>query len=66
VVSYSEARAKKDRSNRQKGLAKLEKTLSKGKLTKASINNRGYNKYLIMEGEVDIRIDHAKFEADAR
>lgn len=66
VVSYSEARATKDRSNRQKGLAKLEKALSKGKLTKASINNRGYNKYLIMEGEVDIRIDHAKFQADAR
>ena len=65
VVSYSEARAKKDLRNRQRGLAKLERSLAKGKLTKASINNRGYNKYLIMEGQIDIRIDHTKFDADA-
>ena len=34
VVSYSEARAKKDLRNRQRGLAKLEKSLAKGKLPK--------------------------------
>jgi hypothetical protein len=31
--------------------------LSSGKLTKANINNRGYNKYLKLEGEVKIEID---------
>ena len=39
--------------------------LAKGQLTKASINNRGYNKYLKMEGEVTISIDMDKFNADA-
>ena len=39
--------------------------MAKGQLTKASINNRGYNKYLKMEGEVTISIDMDKFNADA-
>ena len=36
-----------------------------GRLTKANINNRGYNKYLKMEGDVTISIDMEKYEADA-
>jgi len=49
-VTYSDSRAKKDRQNREKGLRKLEKRIKTGKLTKSSINNRGYNKYLKMDG----------------
>jgi transposase len=64
VVSYSSARARKDLKNRQKGLNKLEKALNKGRLNKQHINNRGYNKYLKLEGEVKITIDYQKFEAD--
>lgn len=64
IVSFSESRAKKDRSNRQKGLERLEKSLSKGKLTKSNINNRGYNKYLKMEGDVDVSIDYEKYKLD--
>lgn len=41
LVTYSEKRAKKDNHNRQKGLAKLEKKVKSGKLTKSNINNRG-------------------------
>lgn len=66
IINYSEKRAKKDRLNRERGLKKLETSLSKGKLTKKNINNRGYNKYLRMEGEVDISIDYNKFDKDAR
>jgi hypothetical protein len=33
-------------------LKQLEKKIKSGKLTKANINNKGYNKYLRMEGEV--------------
>jgi hypothetical protein len=61
IISYSKARARKDRHNRERGLKKLEKQLSSGKLTKANINNRGYNKYLKLEGEVKIEIDKEKF-----
>ena len=65
VVSCSEKRAAKDRHNREKGLARLQKRVRTGKLTKEGINNRGYNKYLRLEGEVNVSIDLAKYEADA-
>jgi len=64
IVSYSSSRAKKDLSNRLRGLQKLEKGIRSGRLTKSNINNRGYNKYLKMEGEVAISIDKEKFEQD--
>lgn len=66
VVNYSDKRAKKDRVNRDKGLRKLEKQLKTGKLNKTHINNRGYNKYLKMEGEVKVSIDMEKFEKDGK
>ena len=66
IISYSDKRAKKDRHNRERGLKRLEKQLNKGKLTKANINNRGYNKYLKMEGDIKISINKEKFEADAK
>lgn len=65
VVSMSDKRARKDAKNRRDGLRRLEKKLGAGKLTKSDINNRGYNKYLHMEGEIKISIDYDKFNADA-
>lgn len=65
-VSYSKQRAKKDAFNRDKGLKRLEKSVKTGRLTKSSINNRGYNKYLKLEGDVNISIDYQKFEADQK
>ena len=65
IISYSDKRAKKDKHNRERGLLKLEKRIKSGKLTKSSINNRGYNKYLILDGEINISIDKKKFEQDA-
>lgn len=57
-------RARKDEHNRQRGLNRLEKQIKRGKLTKSNINNRGYNKYLRLEGELTVKIDHEKFKAD--
>ena len=65
IVSMSDKRAKKDKHNRVKGLERLKKHIQSGKLTKSNINNRGYNKYLRLEGEVKISIDNEKFLADA-
>jgi len=65
IVTYSENRAKKDRLNREKGLRKIEKQIRTGKLTKSNINNKGYNKYLKMDGQISIAIDYQNFEADA-
>jgi transposase len=64
VVSYSDIRAKKDAYNRRRGLTRLEKQVKSGRLTKSSINNKGYNKYLRLEGEVVIEIDYNKYNQD--
>ena len=66
IISYSIQRAKNDAYNRQRGLNKLEKALAKGKLNKQHLNNKGYNKYLKMEGEISIRIDYDKFKDDQK
>jgi len=66
IISYSDKRAKKDKYNRERGLQKLEKKVKSGKLTKSNINNRGYNKYLKMEGEINVSIDRDKFENDSK
>lgn len=65
IVNYSNLRARKDEYNRNRGLKRLEKRIKSGKLTKSNINNRGYNKYLKLEGEVTIDIDYDKFKKDA-
>ncbi len=66
IVSYSSKRAKKDAANRKKGLEKLERNIARGKLTKQHINNRGYNKYLKMDGAINITIDYEKYKADSK
>ena len=65
ILSMTDKRAGKDARNREKGLKRLQKRVNSGKLTKSSINNRGYNKYLKMEGEITITIDMEKYLADA-
>ena len=64
IVSYANNRAAKDEHNRKRGLQRLEKQIKSGKLTKSSINNKGYNKYLKLEGEISIKIDYEKFNQD--
>jgi transposase len=66
IVSYSEKRAKKDAKNREKGLEKLKKGIVSGKFTKKNINNRGYNKYLHLEGEMTVSIDQIKYDDDGK
>lgn len=66
MITYSDIRARKDKYNREKGLRKLEKRVRTGKLTKTNINNRGYNKYLKLEGEIKVIIDKEKFEQDEK
>ena len=64
IVSYSDKRAAKDGHNRKRGLERLEKQVKSGKLTKDSINKRGYNKYLKIKDTVEVEIDYKKFEED--
>lgn len=64
IVSFSQKRAYKDKKNRDKGLKRLEKRVASGKLSKEHLNNRGYNKYLKLSGEIDVKIDYDKYETD--
>ncbi len=66
VVSYSEDRARKDSYNREKGLKKLEKLLKSGKLTKENINNKGYNKFLTLQGNIQVALDSQKVQQDQK
>lgn len=66
IITYSDDRAKKDRYNREKGLRKLEKQIKSGRLSKSNINNRGYNKFLKLEGKVSVTIDYDKLKQDQR
>jgi len=66
ILHYSQARAAEDAKNRTKGFEKLKKRVRSGKLTKENINNRGYNKYLKLEGETTVSIDKDKFNDDAK
>lgn len=66
VISMSESRAKKDAKDREKGIRRLEKRFASGKITKASVNNRGYNRFLSLQGETTVTIDHNKIAEDTR
>ena len=64
VVTYSQKRAKKDAYNRQRGVRRLRQRMRSGRLTKQSINNRGYNKFLTIRGEASVIIEEDKIKAD--
>jgi hypothetical protein len=66
IVTYTDKRARKDAYNREKGIKKLRAQVKSGNLTKEHINNRGYNKFLTLTGEVTVSVDNDKIEADKR
>lgn len=64
AVTYSDKRARKDSYNRERGVRKLRQQIQSGRLTKQSINNHGYNKFLNIQGEATVIIDENKIKAD--
>lgn len=61
-----EKRARKDSCNRKKGIRRLEKAYSRGRLTKDNINKRGCNKFLKMDGDAKASVNYDRIEADAK
>ena len=66
IVSYSEQRAAKDRHNRDRGIQRLRKAYASGKIKKQNVNQRGYNKFLVIENDVMVSINEEKIAADAQ
>lgn len=64
VITFLEKRKKKDIYNRERGVRRLRQRMATGQLTKQHINNRGYNKFLSMDGKVKVAIDEKRIEAD--
>ena len=60
LVSHSQKRAKKDKANREQGIAKLRDKLAKHKSPKEYLSNQGYKKYLQLsdcEGSITLNED---------
>ena len=66
IVSYSTKRAKKDLFNRKRGLKRIEAKVKTGKLTKQAINNRGYNKYLHLDGNTKVSVNYQAYYSDSK
>lgn len=65
VVSYSARRAEKDRHDRERALARLEKRLARSKSPASLISNSGYRRFLKLEGESSVVLDQTKIHAAA-
>ena len=64
IAGDSEARAKKDRYNRYKGVKRLQKAYGTGQITKDNINKRGYNKFLDISKDISVVINQDKITED--
>jgi transposase len=63
IVVRSSARAKKDKTDREKALKKLIAKLQKSKNPADLISNYGYKKYLKIEGKTSVSINEEKIKA---
>jgi transposase len=66
IVGYSEKRAKKDALNREKGIKRLENEFNRGLVTKDKINKRGYNKFLEISDNIEVKINYDKIKEDEK
>jgi hypothetical protein len=64
VVCYNAEQAEKDRKDREAIVASLEDQLRGG--AKALVGNKGYRKYVKVEGKEAFAVDRDKIEAEAR
>jgi transposase len=72
LISYSKKRAKKDKSDREKAIAKLKKRLQDSKSVKSQLSNNGYKKYLQLQSndtnkscDLSITLNEDKIAKDA-
>ncbi len=66
IAGYSETRAKKDAYNRNRGVARLRKAYSNGRLTKVQVNRRGYNRFLEISKDIQVSISEDKINEDEK
>lgn len=64
IISYKENRAKKDRSNRDEAIQKLEKKLKSSKNPANLISNYGYKKYIAIDTTSQVTLNEEKIAKD--
>ncbi len=64
-MSYSDARARKNAWNRDRGVGRLRRAYAKGTLTKDNVNKRGYNKFLDISKDITVSINEEKIAEDS-
>ena len=71
LISYSKKRAKKDKYERQKAIARLKKRLENSNSVKSQLSNNGYKKYLQLENsdtksscDISIKLNEEKIKED--
>jgi len=71
LITYSKSRAKKDKFEREKAIAKLKKRLENSKSVKSQLSNSGYKKYLQLQSnsandscDISIALNEAKIKED--
>jgi transposase len=62
LITYSSARAEKDRSDREKAIVKLQDKIQKSKSPASLISNYGYKKYLKIKGISKVELNKKKIE----
>jgi transposase len=77
VVTHSKKRAKKDKFEREKGIAKVKERLLKSSSVKSQLSNSGYKKYIQLEDanskeenkspcDISLTLNQDKIDEDAR
>ena len=67
IVSFSEARARKDAEDRQEAIQRLMKKIENGGLRPEDlVRNYGYKRFIKVEGECEVKIDEKKIEEDKK
>lgn len=64
IVAFSHIRATEDQHSHNRRLKRLQIQIKAGTLTKSNLNNKGYHKYLKLQGKLTIEIDYAKFKSE--
>jgi len=65
IVTYSTKRAEKDQRDREKAIDKLLQKLEKSKKPESLISNYGYKKFITINGDINMSINHEKLEKEA-
>ena len=67
IVTFSEARARKDAEDRQEAIQRLMKKIENGGLRPEDlVRNYGYKRFIKVEGECEVKIDEKKIEEDKK